>query len=131
MNNLSINIIELNFYQDQDKWKHNLLPIEISKNESDEIVDILKYKNLYALIQKLNVSSGDHPKTFICRRCLNSYTCERALINLKKNVEMIVYVLLEHQVNHRFNGINIFVRSLYILEFMQILKLIMKSIILL
>ena len=33
INNLSVNIYELNFYQDEDKWKHNLIPIEISKNE--------------------------------------------------------------------------------------------------
>ena len=31
LNNLSINICELNFYQDSDKWKHNLIPIEIRK----------------------------------------------------------------------------------------------------
>ena len=35
LNNLSINIFELNFYQDQKNWKHNLIPIEISKNISD------------------------------------------------------------------------------------------------
>ena len=40
LNNLSINIIQLNFYQDGNKWKHNLIPIEISKNdESDGVVD--------------------------------------------------------------------------------------------
>ena len=33
LNNLSINIFELKIYQDQNKWKHNLNPIEISKNE--------------------------------------------------------------------------------------------------
>ena len=32
INNLSINLNELNFYQDDDKWQHNLIPIEISKN---------------------------------------------------------------------------------------------------
>ena len=40
LNNLSVNIYELNFYQDEDKWKHNRLPIEISKNGSDKIVDL-------------------------------------------------------------------------------------------
>ena len=40
LNNLSVNIYELNFYQDDDKWKHNLIPIEISKNESDNVIDI-------------------------------------------------------------------------------------------
>ena len=45
LNNLSVNIFELNFYQDKNKWKHNLIPIEISKNESDRVVDLLIYKN--------------------------------------------------------------------------------------
>ena len=86
LSNLSINIFELKFYQDKDKWKHNLIPIEISKNDSDKIVDLLIYKNLYALIKKLNVFLGDHDKNFIYRRCLNSYTSEHALINLKHQI---------------------------------------------
>ena len=32
LNNLSINIFELKFYQDGINWKHKLVPIEISKN---------------------------------------------------------------------------------------------------
>ena len=55
LNNLSVNIYELNFYQDGDKWEHNLIPIEISKNESDNVIDLLIYKNHYALIKKLHV----------------------------------------------------------------------------
>ena len=84
LNNLSVNIYELNFYQDGDKWKHNRLPIEISKNGSDKVVDLLFYKNHYAPIKKLHVFLGDHNKKFVCRRCLNSYTCENALINHKE-----------------------------------------------
>ena len=84
LNNLSVNVYELNFYQDDDKWKHNLIPTEISKNESDNVVDLLIYKNHYALIKKLHVFLGDHHKSFVCRRCLNSYTCENALINHKE-----------------------------------------------
>ena len=83
-NNLSVNIYELSFYQDGDKWKHNLIPTKISKNESDKIVDLLIYKNHYALIKKLQVFLGDHNKSFVCRRCLNSYTCQNALINHKE-----------------------------------------------
>ena len=45
LNNLSVNIFELNFYQDGDKCKHNLIPIEISKNDSDKVIDLLIYKN--------------------------------------------------------------------------------------
>ena len=84
LNVLSVNIYELNFYQDGDKWKHNLIPIEISKNGSDKVIDLLIYKNHYAPIKKLNVFLGNHHKNFICRRCLNSYTCENALINHKE-----------------------------------------------
>ena len=79
LNILSVNIYELNFYLDGDKRQHNLIPIEISQNGSDKVVDLLIYKNHYALIKKLHVFLGDHNKNFECRRCLNSYTCENAL----------------------------------------------------
>ena len=39
LNNLTINIFELNFYQDQNKWKHKLEPIEVSENNSDRVID--------------------------------------------------------------------------------------------
>ena len=104
LNNLSVNIYELNFYQDGVKWNHNLIPIEISKNVSDKVIDLLIYKNHYALIEKLQVFLGNHNKSFVCRRCLNSYTCENALINHKKNVELIINVLLEHQMDPIFSG---------------------------
>ena len=32
VNNLSTNKIELNVYQDENKWKHSLIHIEIKKN---------------------------------------------------------------------------------------------------
>ena len=79
LNNFSNNIYELNFYHDGDKWRHNLIPIEISKNESDRVVDLLIYKNHYVLIKKLQVFLGDHKKSFVCSRCLNSYTSENML----------------------------------------------------
>ena len=41
LNNLSVNIFELNFYQDQNQWKHKLIPNEISKNDSDRVVDLV------------------------------------------------------------------------------------------
>ena len=84
INNVSVNIYELSFYQDVDKWKHNLLPTVFSKNESKNVIDLLIYKNHYALIKKLHVFLVDHNKSFVCRRCLNSYTCENALINHKE-----------------------------------------------
>ena len=79
LNNLSVNIIELNFYQDQNQWKHKIIPIEISKNNLDRVIDLAIYKNHYVLIKKLYVFLGDHNKKFICRRCLSSYTSENML----------------------------------------------------
>ena len=69
---LSLNTFEINFYQDKNKWKHILIPIEVSENKSDRVVDLLIYKNHCALLKKINVFLGDHHKNFICRRCLNS-----------------------------------------------------------
>ena len=61
LNILSINIFELNFYQDQNKRKHNLILFENSKNdESDRLVDSLVYRKNYALLRKLKVILGDH-----------------------------------------------------------------------
>ena len=74
LNNFSINIFELNFYQEKNKWKHYLIPFEVSKKESDRVVDLIIYKNHHVLIKKFNVFLGDHHKNFICRRCSNSYT---------------------------------------------------------
>ena len=77
----------MDFYQDQNKWKHNLLPIEVGENDSDRVIDFLIYRNHYALIKKLNVFLGDHNKKFICGRCLNSYTSENMLKIHKPNCE--------------------------------------------
>ena len=79
LNSLSINLFELNFYQDQNKWRHKLDPIEVSKNDADQVIDLIIYKNHYSLIKKINVFLGDHHKIFIPRRCLNSYTSDNML----------------------------------------------------
>ena len=84
LNNLSVNIFELNFYQDQNQCKHILIPIEISKNDSDRVIDLAIYKNHYVLIKKLDVFLGDHNKKFICRRCISSYTSENMLMKHKQ-----------------------------------------------
>ena len=62
LNDLSVNIFELNFYQDQNQWRHKLIPIEISKNNSDKVIDLAIYKNHYVLNKKLDVFLGDHNK---------------------------------------------------------------------
>ena len=87
LNSLFIDMYELNFYQDQNKWRHNIVPIEVSKNDSEGVIDLLFNKFHYALIEKINVFSGNHHKFFICRRCLNSYTRENMLLLHKPKCE--------------------------------------------
>ena len=89
LNDLTFNRFELNFCQDKHEWKRNLLPIEISKNDSDRVIDLLIYENHYALIKKPNVFLGDLHRTFICSRCLNSYTSEHMLKLHKPKCENI------------------------------------------
>ena len=84
--NLSVNIFEINFYQDQNKWRHKIIPVEISKNESDRVFDLAIYKNHYVLIKKLDVLLGDHNKKFVCRHCLSSYASENMLMKLKQKI---------------------------------------------
>ena len=131
LNNLSVNIFELNFYQDQNQWKHELIPIEVSKNNSDRIIDLAIYKNHYVLIKKLDVFLGDHNKKYICRRCLSSYTSENMLMEHKPKCEIMILPVLKLQTNLIFIGKNIFIRIHYIFVYMQISKLIMRKIILL
>ena len=52
LNRFSVDIFELDFYEDQNKWRHKLIPIEVSKNGSDKVIDLLIYKNNYALNKK-------------------------------------------------------------------------------
>ena len=47
LNNLSINIFELGFYQDKNEWKLKLIPFEISEDEPDKLIDLSIYKNQY------------------------------------------------------------------------------------
>ena len=84
LNKLSINIFELNFFQDQNKWKHKSLPIEISKNDTARVIDLAIYKNHFILFTKSDVFLGNHNKKFFCRQCLSSYTSENMLKKHKK-----------------------------------------------
>ena len=84
LNNLSVNIFELNFYQDQNQWKHKIIPIEISKSDSDRVIDLAIYKKHYELNKKVDVFLGDHDKKFVCRQCLSSYTSEIMLMKHKE-----------------------------------------------
>ena len=124
LNKLSVNIFEIDFYQDQNKWRYILIPVQISKNNLDRVIDLAIYKNHYVLFKKLDVFLGDHNKKFICRRCL-------CYCYINQNVKLMILLLLELQMNHIFIGKNIFTKIHSILEYMQISKLIMITIILL
>ena len=56
------NIFEINFYQGKNRWKQNLILIEVSKNDSDKVVDLLINKNHSVPNKKLNIFLGDHHK---------------------------------------------------------------------
>ena len=84
INKFTVKTFELNFYQDQNQWKHKLIPIEVSKNDSDKVIDLAIYKNHYVLIEKLDVFLGDHNKKYICRRCLSSYTSKNMITKHKQ-----------------------------------------------
>ena len=100
INHVSVNMFELTFYEYQNKWRHKLIPIEISKNDSDRVIDLLIYKNHFALIKKLNVFFGDLHKTFICRRCLTSYTSENMLMLHKPKCENDITTLRTSNESH-------------------------------
>ena len=67
--------------------KHSIIPIEISKNDSDRDIDLLIYKNHYALNRKMNFFLGDQIKNFMCTRCLTSFTSENMLTLQKQKCE--------------------------------------------
>ena len=72
LNKLSICTFEFIVCQDQNERKHKLVPAEISKNNSDKVIDLLIYKNHYVLIRKSHMLLGKHDSKFVCRRCLSS-----------------------------------------------------------
>ena len=65
LNFFSINIFELDFYQDQNKWRHKLIPNEVSKNDSDRVIDLLICRRNCAPNKKLNAFLGDHKKSYM------------------------------------------------------------------
>ena len=65
INKLSFFIFKLVFYQDQNKGRHKLKPVEVSSKNSDRVIDFGIYKNHYFLIKKLDVFLGYHNKKFL------------------------------------------------------------------
>ena len=134
LNNLSIQMFELNFHQEKNKWKHKLIPIEMSKNDSDRVVDLLFYKNHYVLIKKLNVFLGKQDCRYICKRCFSSYTCKNMIIKHKqqcfqKEITKIRTSPQSHYYWKNFFHKNTFYIFIFIktLRYKQTSKLIMKT----
>ena len=94
-------------YQDQNTWKQKVIPIEISKNDSDKVTDRKRYENHYALTRRTYVFLGDHHKIFICRLRLNSYTSENMLILQKSEGGNFDIATIRTSKNHIFIGKNI------------------------
>ena len=87
LKNLFINLFELQIFQEQNKWNHKLLPIEISKSKSDNIVDLIIYKTQYVLVKKTHKFLCIQNCKFACRRCLSSYTEQSVLLKHKQRCE--------------------------------------------
>ena len=87
LNNLSRNIFELSFYLDQSTWKHKVIPNEVSKNESNRVVDLLFYKNHFVPCKKFYVFLGNHICKHFCERCLISCASQNIIIKHKGKCE--------------------------------------------
>ena len=59
----------------------------MSKKDSNRVFDLLIYKNHYALVKKLIIFLGNHSCNYVCRKCLNSYTCQKMLYKHKEKCE--------------------------------------------
>ena len=80
-------IFELSFYQDQNRWRYELLLIEIGKNIPHKIVDLLVSKNNYVLIRKLYVFLSIHNCKFVLKRQWSSNSSQNVLIKHKQRCE--------------------------------------------
>ena len=81
-NQLAINVFEYSTKEDND---YKLVPLYISENiENRRIIDLISYKNHFILLKKLHVFIGKHDNSYVCRKCLSSYTVQSELSTHKK-----------------------------------------------
>ena len=80
-------MFELGFYQSGTEWKHKLIPIEISTNDSDKVIDLMIYQKYYVLIKKSHVFLGIYDLKIVFRRCLSSYSPQIGLIKQEQSSE--------------------------------------------
>ena len=99
----------------------------MSEKESDKVVDLLIHKKHYVLNKKLYISLGNDNYTFVCRRCLNSYTRQNVLNKRCEEQEINSFRTSNESI--LFWKKNIFIGIFTISGFMQILRRVMKLII--
>ena len=76
LNDLSINMLELTFHQDQNRRKHKLSPIESRNYFSDKVNDIIIYENQFVVIETFHVYLAKYDSLFIYRGCLGFYSSQ-------------------------------------------------------
>ena len=72
-------MFELSFYQNVNGRRHKLIPVEISENISDKVIDLLLIKKHYALLENLHVRLGNHDSKRKCTSCSSSFSCQNTL----------------------------------------------------
>ena len=82
-----MNIFELNFYQDENRRKHKLVPIQFYRKFWYKGIELLIYKNHYVLSKKLHVLLGKHDSKFACTRCLSSFSSQSVLPKHKQRCD--------------------------------------------
>ena len=82
------------------------------------------------LLLKINVFLGDHQKNFICRGCLNSYTSENMLVLNKTKCENNDRTTIRTSIKSHLYRKKHFHKNPFYLRHTQILKPIIKLIIL-
>ena len=68
LKSLTKTIFELSFHQDRKEWNRKKILIELSRHNSDNVIDWMIYKKHYALKEKLYVFLGKHDCKNIRRR---------------------------------------------------------------
>ena len=123
LGNLSNNIFDLGFHQDQSKWK----PFELSESDSDRVVDLLLLsKNHHVLLKKLRLILSNHICKYVCRRCLNFYTSQNVLL---KNEQRCQQQKIRTTRTSNESALEKTLSENFFWGFSQILKRIMKMIV--
>ena len=128
LNNFSIQIFQLKYYKESyGVYRNRIVPVKISKNNSDRVVDLLLYRNQYILIKTLHVFLGKHDFKFVGRRCLSFDSSQNVLMKHDQKCEQQKITANKTSI---YLGRSTVIRTLYFLRYMQVLKLITKLIVL-